>query len=94
MTERGGFVACGALVSLSTTVSLLLLSAMAFTRHQVVASPASQSRAFRWASAHGFAASLVPWAVGIVVTSLHFVDFTSAFGGGENVRWEDAKPES
>ncbi len=71
--------------SLSTTVSLLLLSAMAFTRHQVVTSPASQHRIFRWASKHKFLATLLPWAVGLLITSLHFLDFTHVFSRDEQV---------
>lgn len=110
VTERPGFVICGALVrldmlslqqhiffcfflkkyyfdsSLSTTVSLLLLSAMAFTRHQVVASAASQHRVFRWASANKVSATLIPWTVGLLITSLHFVNFTHVFAGEDEVR--------
>lgn len=56
-------------------VSLLLLLAMAFTRHQVVAtSTSSQHGLFRWAQHHKLSATLLPWFIGIVFTCLHFVD--------------------
>ena len=61
--------------SLSTTVSLLLLSAMAFTRYQVATSATSQHRVFRWAVTHPIWASVIPWIIGIIFTVLNFVDF-------------------
>ncbi len=67
-------------------MSLLLLSAMAFTRHQVVASAASQHRVFRWASSNKVSATLIPWTVGLLITSLHFVNFTHVFAGEDEVR--------
>lgn len=60
--------------SLSTTVSLFLISAMAFTRHQVVASSLSQHRIFLWSTRHPLLATILPWIVGVVFTSLHFLD--------------------
>ncbi len=63
-------------LSLSTTVSLLLLSAMAYTRYQVASSssPSRNQWFFAWLGRHKVAAALVPWLIGIVFTSLHFVD--------------------
>ena len=60
--------------SLSTTVSLFLISAMAFTRHQVVASSLSQHRIFLWSTRNPLLATILPWVVGVVFTSLHFLD--------------------
>ncbi len=60
--------------SLSTTVSLLLLTTMAYTRYQVVASSASQHSVFRWASKHPVAATTIPWTIGIFFTLLYFID--------------------
>ncbi len=58
-----------------------MLSAMAFTRHQVVAATSSQHRIFRWANKHKLSASLMPWLIGTLITSLHFFNFTSAVQG-------------
>ncbi|XP_059081126.1 uncharacterized protein LOC131878967 [Tigriopus californicus] len=77
ITSNVSLVLCGALVSLSTTVSLLLLSAMAFTRYQVASSSFRQHRIFSWATKHPGIASSLPWFVGLTFTSLHFFDIFS-----------------
>jgi hypothetical protein len=49
---------------------------MAFTRHQVATSAVGQHRLFRWANTHKVLSSALPWVVGVIFTSLHFLDLT------------------
>ena len=58
--------------SLSTTVSLLLLAAMAYTRYQVATT--SKHSAFRLATKYPVVATLLPWMIGVLFTLLYFVD--------------------
>ena len=58
--------------SLSTTVSLLLLAAMAYTRYQVATT--SKHRAFRLATKYPVMATMLPWMIGVLFTLLYFVD--------------------
>jgi len=74
MTSKNGFVVCGAFVSLSTTVSLLLLSAMAYTRYQVATTSTAQHRVFRLATRYPVCATLLPWMIGVLFTLLYFID--------------------
>ena len=60
--------------SLSTTVSLLLLSAMAYTRYQVATTSTAQNRVFRLATRYPVCATLLPWMIGALFTLLYFVD--------------------
>ena len=61
-------------LSLSTTVSLLLLSAMAYTRYQVATTSTLQNRVFRLATRYPVCATLLPWMIGVLFTVLYFVD--------------------
>ena len=73
MTSHPAFVIRGAFVSLSTTVSLVLLCAMAFTRYQVVKN--AHGALFLVMQRSKFASAFVaPWLIGAIITALHFVD--------------------
>ena len=55
-------------------MSLLLLSAMAYTRYQVATTSTAQHRVFRMATRYPVCATLLPWMIGVLFTLLYFID--------------------